>query len=56
MIKVSDLAKDKAIQLMTEEGFKPFEDYPGWCKKWRLLRSGIRLKVRQRKNRSRSGF
>lgn len=27
MIKVSDLAKEKAIQLMTEEGFKPFEDY-----------------------------
>jgi len=27
MIKVSDHAKEKAIQLMTEEGFKPFEDY-----------------------------
>ncbi|UZT96483.1 iron-sulfur cluster assembly accessory protein [Chryseobacterium fluminis] len=27
MIKVSDQAKAKAIQLMTEEGFKPFEDY-----------------------------
>lgn len=27
MIKVSDQAKEKAIQLMTEEGFKPFEDY-----------------------------
>lgn len=27
MIKVSDEAKAKAIQLMTEEGFKPFEDY-----------------------------
>jgi iron-sulfur cluster assembly protein len=27
MIKVSDLAKEKAIQLMTEDGFKPFEDY-----------------------------
>ena len=27
MIKVSDHAKEKAIQLMTEDGFKPFEDY-----------------------------
>ena len=27
MIKVSDLAKEKAIQLMTEDGFRPFEDY-----------------------------
>ena len=27
MIKVSDLAKEKAIQLMTEDGFKPFEDF-----------------------------
>lgn len=27
MIKVSDQAKAKAIQLMTEDGFKPFEDY-----------------------------
>ena len=27
MIKVSDLAKEKAIELMTEDGFKPFEDY-----------------------------
>ena len=27
MIKVSDLAREKAIQLMTEDGFKPFEDY-----------------------------
>ena len=27
MVKVSDLAKEKAIQLMTEDGFKPFEDY-----------------------------
>lgn len=27
MIKVSDLAKEKAVQLMTEDGFKPFEDY-----------------------------
>src|SRR5690606_15202366 len=27
MIKVSDHAKEKAIQLMTEEGFRPFEDY-----------------------------
>ena len=27
MIKVSDYAKDKAVQLMTEEGFKPFEDF-----------------------------
>ncbi len=27
MIKVSDLAKEKAIQLMTEDGFEPFEDY-----------------------------
>ncbi|MEC5157280.1 HesB/IscA family protein [Chryseobacterium sp. MP_3.2] len=27
MIKVSDHAKEKAVQLMTEEGFKPFEDY-----------------------------
>ncbi|TXF75815.1 HesB/IscA family protein [Chryseobacterium sp.] len=27
MIKVSDEAKAKAIQLMTEEGFRPFEDY-----------------------------
>ncbi len=27
MIKVSDLPKEKAIQLMTEDGFKPFEDY-----------------------------
>lgn len=27
MIKVSDQAKQKAIQLMTEEGFRPFEDY-----------------------------
>lgn len=27
MIKVSDHAKEKAILLMTEEGFKPFEDY-----------------------------
>ena len=27
MIKVSDLAKEKAIQLMTEDGFKPFDDY-----------------------------
>ena len=27
MIKVSDQAKEKAVQLMTEEGFKPFEDY-----------------------------
>ena len=27
MIKVSDQAKEKAIQLMTEDGFKPFEDY-----------------------------
>lgn len=27
MIKVSDMAKEKAIQLMTEDGFKPFEDY-----------------------------
>ncbi|WP_027375887.1 HesB/IscA family protein [Kaistella palustris] len=27
MIKVSDHAKDKAIQLMTEDGFKPFEDF-----------------------------
>ena len=27
MIKVSDLAKEKAIQLMAEDGFKPFEDY-----------------------------
>ena len=27
MIKVSDYAKEKAIQLMTEEGFRPFEDY-----------------------------
>ena len=27
MIKVSNQAKEKAIQLMTEDGFKPFEDY-----------------------------
>ena len=27
MIKVSDHAKEKAIQLMTEDGFKHFEDY-----------------------------
>ena len=27
MIKVSDQAKEKAIQLMTEDGFKTFEDY-----------------------------
>ena len=27
MIKVSDYAKEKAIQLMTEDGFKPFEDF-----------------------------
>ncbi len=27
MIKVSDQAKAKAIQLMTEEGFNPVEDY-----------------------------
>ena len=27
MIKVSDHAKEKAIQLMTEDGFQPFEDY-----------------------------
>ena len=27
MIKVSDHAKEKAILLMTEDGFKPFEDY-----------------------------
>lgn len=27
MIKVSDQAKEKAIQLMTEDGFQPFEDY-----------------------------
>lgn len=27
MIKVSNSAKEKAIQLMTEDGFKPFEDY-----------------------------
>ena len=27
MIKVSDHAKEKAIQLMTDDGFKPFEDY-----------------------------
>lgn len=27
MIKVSDYAKEKAIQLMTEDGFNPAEDY-----------------------------
>ncbi len=27
MIKVSDQAKEKAILLMTEDGFNPFEDY-----------------------------
>ncbi|MDH6251737.1 iron-sulfur cluster assembly protein [Chryseobacterium sp. H1D6B] len=27
MIKVSDYAKEKAIQLMTEDGFNPVEDY-----------------------------
>ena len=27
MIKVSDQAKQKAIQLMTEDGFNPFEDF-----------------------------
>ena len=27
MIKVSDHAKEKAIQLMTEDGFQPFEDF-----------------------------
>ena len=27
MIKVSDHAKEKDIQLMTEDGFKPFEDF-----------------------------
>ena len=27
MIKVSDHAKEKAIQLMTEDGFKPFDDF-----------------------------
>ena len=27
MIKVSDHAKEKAIQLMNEDGFKPFEDF-----------------------------
>ena len=27
MIKVSDHAKEKAIQLMTEDGFDAFEDY-----------------------------
>ncbi|WP_299178518.1 iron-sulfur cluster assembly accessory protein [uncultured Chryseobacterium sp.] len=27
MIKVSDHAKEKAIQLMTEDGFNPVEDY-----------------------------
>ncbi len=27
MIKVSDHAKEKAVQLMTEDGFRPFEDY-----------------------------
>ena len=27
MIKVSDQAKEKAIQLMTEDGFRPFEDF-----------------------------
>ena len=27
MIKVSDTAKQKAIQLMTEDGFNPAEDY-----------------------------
>lgn len=27
MIKVSDYAKEKAIQLMTEDGFSPAEDY-----------------------------
>ena len=27
MIKISDHAKEKAIQLMTEDGFQPFEDF-----------------------------
>ena len=27
MVKVSDHAKEKAIQLMTEDGFLPFEDF-----------------------------
>ncbi len=27
MIKVSDYAREKAIQLMTEDGFNPAEDY-----------------------------
>lgn len=27
MIKVSDQAKEKAVQLMAEDGFQPFEDY-----------------------------
>ncbi|MGS0747908.1 HesB/IscA family protein [Halpernia sp. GG3] len=27
MIKVSDQAKQKAVQLMTEEGFSPLEDF-----------------------------
>ncbi len=27
MIKVSDQAKEKAVQLMTEDGFQPYEDY-----------------------------
>jgi iron-sulfur cluster assembly protein len=27
MIKVSDYAKEKAVQLMTEDGFNPAEDY-----------------------------
>ncbi len=27
MIKVSDQAKEKAVQLMTEDGFRPYEDY-----------------------------
>lgn len=27
MIKVSDYAKEKAVQMMTEDGFNPTEDY-----------------------------
>ena len=38
MIKVSDLVKRKASQLMKEEGFKPRNRlYKSWRKEWRIV-------------------
>ena len=44
MIKVSDTAKKKVVELMTDDGFDALTDFvKSWCKKWWLFRFVLRF-------------